>query len=234
MQPVIGITCSLDQNGERSYLAQNYVRAIEAAGGVPVALPALKNISTVTCHLAKLDGLLLSGGVDVDPVFFQEEPIPSMGEITPERDWYEIELVTQALERKIPIFAICRGIQILNIAAGGSVHQDIVRGINNPLKHNQQAPRWYPTHQVDLVCGTRLRKIMQVESLRVNSLHHQAVKNVATGFAVSARSSDGVIEAIERIGDVFTVGVQFHPECMWERDPKFLELFRALVRASGE
>lgn len=232
MQPVIGITCSLDQNTDRSYLTQYYVRAVEAAGGVPVALPVLKNISLGSHQLAKVDGLLLSGGVDVDPAYFQEEPQPWLGEITPERDWYEIELVSQAFEQKMPILAICRGMQVLNIAAGGNVYQDISRGFKNPLKHNQQAPRWYPTHRLDVESGTRLAEILQSESLRVNSFHHQAVKHVAPGFAASARSSDGVIEAIERTGEVFNVGVQFHPECMWERDPKLLELFKALVKSS--
>ncbi|MFZ5639122.1 MAG: gamma-glutamyl-gamma-aminobutyrate hydrolase family protein [Bacillota bacterium] len=231
MQPVIGITCSLDQNTDRSYLAQYYVRAVEAAGGVPVALPALKNLSLIPHHLAGINGLLLSGGVDVDPAFFEEEPWPWGGEITPERDWYEIELVRQALELKMPLLAICRGMQVLNIAAGGSVHQDIGRGIRNPLKHSQQAPRWYPTHRLDIEPGSLLEGILQAESVRVNSFHHQAVKNLAPGFAVTARSSDGVIEAIERIDARFTMGVQFHPECMWERAPKFLELFKALVKA---
>jgi len=232
MQPVIGITCSLDQNTDRSQLAQYYVRAVEAAGGIPVALPTLKNLSLIPGQLDMIKGLLLSGGVDVDPGFFAEEPRPWTGEITPERDWYELELVRQALERKKPVLAICRGIQILNIAAGGSIHQDISRGIRNPLKHSQQAPRWYPTHRIDLVPGTRPAAIFKAETLRVNSFHHQAIKNLAPGFTVAARSDDGVIEAIERPDGVFTVGVQFHPECMWERDTTFLGLFRALVEAS--
>lgn len=232
MEPLIGITCSHDQNNDRACLAQDYVRAVEAAGGIPVALPPLKDISRVPGQQARLDGLLLSGGVDVDPAFFNEEPRPWTGEITPERDWYEIELVTRALAHKFPMLAICRGMQVLNIAAGGSIHQDISRGIGSPLKHSQQAPRWYPTHQVEIVPGTRLAEILQTDSLRVNSFHHQAVRNLAPGFAVTARSSDGVIEAIERTGEGFALGVQFHPECMWERDIKFLELFKALVKAS--
>lgn len=234
MQPIIGITCSLDQNTDRSYLAQYYVRAVEAAGGVPVALPVLKNLALVSQHLSGINGLLLSGGVDVDPQFFGEEPQPWMGEITPERDWYELELVSRALERKTPMLAICRGMQVLNIAAGGSIHQDICRGVRNPLKHSQQAPRWYPSHRLDIVPGTRLAVILQAASLRVNSFHHQAVKLPAPGFAVAARSSDGVIEAIEHTAAVFALGVQFHPECMWERDKTFLGLFRALVEAAGK
>ncbi len=233
MRPVIGITCSLEQNTDRSYLAQDYVRAVEAAGGVPVALPVLKNVALVPQHLSGIDGLLLSGGVDVDPRFFGEEPQPWLGEITPERDWYELELVGQALERKTPMLAICRGMQVLNIAAGGSIHQDISRGVRNSLKHSQQAPRWYPSHCVDILPGTRLAAIFQNAPLRVNSFHHQAVKLPAPGFAVTARSSDGVIEAIEHMAAVFTLGVQFHPECMWERDKIFLELFRALVEAAS-
>lgn len=234
MQPVIGITCSFDQHLERYCLAQEYVRSVEAAGGIPVALPALKNISLVPRHLAWVDGLLLSGGADVDPAFFNEEPWPWTGEITPERDWYEIELVSRALAGSMPILAICRGMQVLNIAAGGSIHQDIGRGIRKTLKHSQQAPRWYPTHRVDIEPGTKLAAVFQTESLRVNSFHHQAVKNPAPGFTVAARSSDGVIEAIEATGEGFALGVQFHPECMWERDIKFLELFKALVKACGE
>ncbi|ADG81587.1 gamma-glutamyl-gamma-aminobutyrate hydrolase family protein [Thermincola potens] len=230
MKPVIGITCAEENGADRYFLARAYTEAVASAGGIPLLLPALCQ-QDCSLILAKTDGLILSGGPDVDPYFFGEEPEPGLAEITPDRDCFEITLTRLALEKGIPVFAICRGIQVLNVAAGGTVVQDISVEIHKPVKHSQQAPRWYPTHRVDLVPGTKLSSILNTPSIRVNSFHHQAVRAPAPGFLVTARSVDGVIEAIESTNHSFALGVQWHPECMTAKDIHARLLFAAFIAA---
>jgi len=195
----------------------------------------------------EIDGLLLSGGGDPDPFFFGEEPLPGTGVIDPERDLFEIALASAALATDLPVLGICRGMQLLNIAAGGSIWQDIrtaspaglwsedaskKREANNfriRLKHFQEAPRWYPTHRIYIVTGSRLAEILNAASARVNSFHHQAVKEVAPGFGVTARSADGIIEGIESKRHRFAVGVQFHPEHLRHKYRCFDLIFKVFV-----
>ncbi|MCL4424676.1 MAG: gamma-glutamyl-gamma-aminobutyrate hydrolase family protein [Firmicutes bacterium] len=232
MFPVIGITSNFDLENHRSTVSSDYTRAVESAGGIPLLIPVLDNPGRVGALLDRLDGLILTGGVDVDPSHFGEEPRPKLGRVSPERDRIEIPLARAALEKRLPLLGVCRGIQLLNIAAGGAVFQDIYSQVKDPLKHNQEAPRWYPSHEVKLDQAALVGKIHGVKALRVNSFHHQAVSRVAPGFVVSAWAGDGVIEGIERPGDPFTVGVQWHPEGMWEKEPRYLAIFTALVEAA--
>ena len=148
MKPLIGITCSGEMDGSRLHLNRKYAEAVIEAGGLPLLLPDFEGLEAD--FLKRLDGLLLSGGGDVDPVFFSEEPLPATGNINPQRDAFEIELTRQVLAAKLPVLGICRGIQVLNIAAGGTICQDIAMISSTPLKHSQQAPRWHPTHGVEL------------------------------------------------------------------------------------
>jgi putative glutamine amidotransferase len=184
--------------------------------------------------LPLLDGLLLSGGVDIDPVHFGEPPLPGMGEIAPERDAFELDLTKRSIQADLPVLAICRGIQVLNIAAGGNIYQDIPSQLTDTIKHSQLAPRWYASHQVAVERGTKLAGIFPTEAIGVNSFHHQAIKNLAPGFKVNAMAPDGIIEGIESNSNKFVVGVQWHPEGMWEKYPQMLNLFRALVQESTE
>lgn len=232
MLPVIGITCAQEPDTGRAYLNRPYYAAVEKAGGLPVLLPPLRPGDGVRAVVDLLDGLLLSGGGDLDPVYFGEEPRPGTGEVAPERDAFEIELTRMALQANLPVLGICRGIQVLNVAAGGSIWQDIGESGPTFLKHMQDAPRWHPTHTIDVEPGSRLAGILGTERVRVNSLHHQAVREPARGFKVVARAGDGIIEALEGTGPVFVLGVQFHPEWLWERQPVFLNLFAALVEAA--
>ena len=230
MRPVIGITCSEDEANNRAYLARPYYYAVVKAGGLPVMLPSVPETEEL---LEIMDGIIFSGGGDVDPHYFGEEPVQGTGEISPIRDAVEIKLAELALSGKIPSLGICRGAQVLNIAAGGTVHQDIDIGYDKHLKHVQQAPRWYATHNIDIPETSKLFEIMGEKTLRVNSFHHQAINRLGNGLLACAWSSDGVIEAFEATGDNnFILGVQFHPETMWHRDRKFLKLFEALVLAS--
>lgn len=233
MRPVIGITCCLNEEMGRYFIGRDYVEGVEKAGGMPIVLPSI-NKRSIESLLDILDGLLLSGGGDLDPLFFGEEPLPVTGEVDPQRDVFELELTRHALKRGLPILGICRGMQVLNVAAGGTISQDISLKFDSFYKHSQQAPRWYPTHSIKLEKGTLAAQIIGEEKIRVNSFHHQCIGEVAPGFIVSARSNDGVEEIIEfEDWDKYIIGVQFHPENMWRRNPVFLELFFALVRQSS-
>jgi len=229
MRPLIGITCVFDAGEDRAFLPRRYIRSVEASGGLPVLLPPVDDalVGTLAGHL---DGLLLPGGGDLDPVHFGEEPQSGLGSIAPAQDALELGLVAAMKELGKPVLGLCRGAQVINVALGGTLHQDI-RGAG-VLKHFQEAPRWYPTHGIEVVGGSLLAELLGAGSLRVNSFHHQAVARPAPGVAVSARSADGIVEGIEDEEGRF-LGVQWHPEWLWENEPRFLALFEWLVRESG-
>lgn len=228
MRPVIGITSSFDEEEERFYLSRYYVDAIAEVGGLPFIIPPLIS-EAAGGFIAGLNGVVLSGGGDLDPIHFGEEPLPCTRKISPRRDNFELELARTALSKRIPILGICRGMQLLNVAAGGSIYQDLTQGVKQPLKHDQDAPRWYATHSLQIQPGSKLAGIFGRFEIRVNSFHHQSVNRLAPGFKATAWSTDGVIEGIESDNLPFAVGVQCHPELMWEKDPCFLSLFMALV-----
>jgi putative glutamine amidotransferase len=215
MKPRIGVTCGSAPEGRSLALDLEYVEAILRAGAIPLVIPPDLQEESLAETLQSLDGLLLSGGPDVDPVHFGEEPLPGMGRIDPGRDRVELGLARLALEAGMPVLGICRGAQVLNIAAGGDIFQDLPSQAGSLLRHVQQpTPMTYPTHAIRVEAGSRLSAITGREALRVNTWHHQAVRKVAPGFAVSATAEDGVIEAIEKTGAPFVMGVQFHPESM--------------------
>ncbi|MEW6546967.1 MAG: gamma-glutamyl-gamma-aminobutyrate hydrolase family protein [Bacillota bacterium] len=230
--PLIGITSSVDEE-DRVQVPSGYAAAVEAAGGIPVVLPVLapEKAGEVLAHL---QGLLLSGGVDVDPSHYGEDPLPGLGRVTPERDAFELALAREALALGVPVLGVCRGVQVLNVAAGGTLYQDLGSQMGNVLKHRQEAPRWHESHSVRLDPGSRLAAILGVPEVRVNSFHHQAVREVAGGLRAVAWAPDGVIEAVEATGTDhrFALGVQWHPEEMWRRHPLHLKPFAALVEAA--
>lgn len=241
MHPVIGITCSTsvsvaDPRGGRVYedcvIGHDYVRGVLHAGGTPIVLPNVDELDRADEYLDKIDGLLLSGGVDMDPLLYGEEPHPLMGTIDIRRDRFEMRLIEGAIGKSLPIFAICRGIQMINATLGGTLYQDISQHGNSLLKHRQNSPKWHGSHTIEVQPQSLLSKITGHSEWCVNSFHHQAVKTVAPGFAVSAVSKDGLIEAIESTEKPFVLGVQFHPEMMWQHDPTAASLFRAFVEAS--
>jgi len=231
-RPVIGITCShfTTKGVVRVGMTRDYVRAVELGGGLPVLVPVLDAEEAVSALLDVLDGLVLAGGGDLDPQRFGEEPLPQLGEVDPERDAFELALARLAMERDMPVLGICRGMQVLNVAAGGTLYQDIPSQVPRALLHDQTAPRWYPCHEVRIEEETQLAAILGAPSLRVNSFHHQAVKVVAPQFRVSAKAKDAVVEGIESRENRFVLGVQWHPECMVERYPAQRQLFAALVQ----
>ena len=240
MRSVIGITCSLTASPigdsiyslERNIIARDYADAIEHAGGAPLLVPHVEDLECIDRYLGVLDGLVLSGGGDIDPLMFGQEPHQNMGGVDRVRDEMEFQLTRKALDQDLPILAICRGIQMLNVAAGGTIYQDIAAEMPQPtLRHSQTGAGWYASHTIDLLSDSRLFQIFGSQSARVNSFHHQAVRDVAEGFIVTAKANDNVIEAIESPTHRFALGVQCHPEMMWERHPEALNLFTAFLKA---
>jgi len=240
--PVIGINCSSDWpktevlNPSKAYrngLPFAYVRSVELAGGLPLLLPLIGERRLLAQMLEEIDGLILSGGYDVDPHYFGQSPHPTLDRQDVEKDRFESVLIPLAMKKKrLPILGICRGIQSLNVFCGGTLLQDVSLAENSVLKHRQETDQSVPSHTLLIEPGTRLHKIFGKRRLRANSYHHQVVDKVAPGFIVSARTEDGLIEAIEKPGERFLIGFQPHPELLTEEYPEFRKLFRALVDAA--
>jgi putative glutamine amidotransferase len=232
-RPVIGITLDFSrQDREQFALRDDYVRAVEEAGGLPIVL-APGRPEDAPELLGRVSGLLLTGGGDVDPALYGETPHETVGRVIPERDVFELALAREALGRRMPLLAICRGQQVLNVATGGTLVQDIPSQLSGAMDHDPDIERWGMAHPVRILPGTRLRDILGTDTTLVNSFHHQAVKEPGQGVVVSARSDDGVVEGIEVADQPFAVGVQWHPEAFWDHGRSFQSLFEALVDASG-
>lgn len=237
--PIIGISATLltIESGnfiglDRCAVVQDYVNAIVKAGGIPIVLPVVEEEDCIAQQVQLIDGLLLSGGYDVSPLFYGEEPKRGLESIRPERDAYEIRLLQIARELNKPILGICRGIQVLNVAFGGNLYQDLSLEVPSSIQHSQKGSPDQASHSVKLSSGTKIKEIMEEEFILTNSFHHQAVKDLAPGFIANAYSKDGLIEGIESIDDSFILGVQWHPELMFVKSPKMLKLFQAFVEAS--
>jgi putative glutamine amidotransferase len=209
-----------------------YSQAVTGSGGAPLLIPVAQNTKSLSAIIDRLDGLILSGGVDVNPKFYGEEPVTGLGEIDEDRDRTEIQLTKMAYKRGLPIFAICRGIQMLNISLGGTLYQDIANQVKESIYHTQNAAKSVTTHTVRVESQTALYQIFKRKTAWVNGKHHQAVKDVARGFRVGAKAPDGVIEAIENPSKKFVLGVQWHPEGTWRSDTYSKKLFRAFINAA--
>ncbi|PMB03901.1 gamma-glutamyl-gamma-aminobutyrate hydrolase [Fischerella thermalis CCMEE 5273] len=234
MRPVIGLTVSYNQRDERWQLSRDNSEAVFASGGVPVGLLLDEDKEGIRVAARRIDGLLLTGGNDIDPFLFGEEPLPGLGEIEPERDRVEIALIREMVQLRKPILAICRGCQILAIALGGDMYQDLYSQRQQTLQHSQRAPRSHPFHSIRIHEGTRLHQLAGSVTAKVNSFHHQAVRNLPDSCMVAATAPDGVVEAFEGKGNSFVMGVQWHPECMRERDPLAQALYRAFIQACAQ
>jgi len=234
--PLIGITTSVtvDKSPERAYVNASYLRAVEGAGGIPVLLPPHLSEQARRALWERLDGVLLTGGGDIDPARFGEDRHASVAEVSDARDTLELELTERAVTQKRPLLAICRGIQVLNVALGGTLYQDIPSDPGSPIEHSQKERRDRPTHAVKVLGeGTRLGEILGALELEVNSFHHQAVKRLGRGLREVAWARDGIIEGVELPGaEAFVVGVQWHPEDLVEHDSAARSLFAAFVDAA--
>lgn len=234
MKPIIGITTDVDKEGKQ-VLHHNYVQAIIRAGGLPLIVPIGVEGST-TQVVELIDGLLLSGGGDIDPLLFGEEPHPNLGQVAPARDLVELELTRQMMKCDKPILGICRGIQVLNVAAGGTVYQDIYKQHDHMiLQHAQKAPTGHPSHFVQLKKGSFLAELAGSDQILVNSFHHQSLKDVPKPFIVTGFATDQIIEAIESVQHHFVVGIQWHPERLAEvGDSVSMQIFVRFIQACSK
>jgi putative glutamine amidotransferase len=242
LTPVIGVTANLreDPKSEEQRPLGHFVRAdfdyvdgVVGAGGIPMVLPPIVEMAEKVA--GRIDGLLLSGGSDLDPSYYGEEPVPELNPTVPKRDAFEMALVEHALERGVPVFGICRGLQVLNVALGGTLYQDLPSQLHPDLiAHRQQVPKWQWTHEVEVDGNSKVAGIMETDDIRVNSYHHQAIKDLSGDLVAVAHSSDGVIEAAEspNLSERWLVGVQWHAEAMRDVGPENRNLFRAHVVAA--
>lgn len=212
-KPIIGLS-SASVNGVSASVHLAYVKSVTKAGGIPVVLPVTCNHEDISRLLDAVDGVILTGGEDIDPLtWYNEQPLPQLETVALRRDSFDIELARLAVERNIPLLGICRGHQVLNVAFGGSLYQDIPAQIPlSKVNHRPQAAYHEGTHTIYIVPGSLLHLQTRLDSVNVNSFHHQAIKEVAPGFRSTATTSDGVVEAIEKVGNQRVYGVQFHPE----------------------
>jgi putative glutamine amidotransferase len=227
MKPTIGIT--------RCGSLDDYVASIEHSGGRARVLEVTESPKKV---LEEIHGLLLTGGGDVDPVFYGEDGDPSIQDAEPGRDEFEIDLARRAIEANLPVLAICRGAQVLNVAAGGSLVQDIPSAVETDLPHTVERPKNEIAHDVSVTPGSRLERVLgtavsTAHTCRVNSRHHQSVGRVGRSLTPSATAPDGVIEAIEAPSADYCIGVQWHPENFW-RTGEFKSLFDSFVETARE
>ncbi len=231
--PLIGITTRLDAENT-FYLRRYYAEAIESSGGAPVYIPLIPDRQYLSSLAGKLDGLLLSGSnSDLDPIFYGEEPHPKLGTVTPERDQTDLLLLELAEERKMPVLAICFGMQSLNVSRGGTLIQDIESQNLDALKHQQGQVPDRPSHHIKIETNSLLAQLNGSDLARVNSSHHQAIKQVGRDLRVIARAPDGVIEAVvDSRPDRFVLGLQWHPEVGWERDHFSRAIFRRFIEAT--
>jgi putative glutamine amidotransferase len=232
-QPIIGLLCAHEtERRDQYYVANAYIQAIIKAGGVPILIPYQPK-DQIFRILSGLDGLVIPGGDDIDPGRYGENPIIQCGEIDPLWDELDLWATGFALERNMPILAICRGCQVLNVALGGTLIQDIPTQIKGSIKHAQKAPRWYATHDIAVQSASLLGNIWQNDLQKVNSYHHQSIAKVGQGLRIVASAPDGVIEAVEGTDRRFVLGLQWHPELMTEHYPVARRIFEHFVQAAS-
>ncbi|MFA6506577.1 MAG: gamma-glutamyl-gamma-aminobutyrate hydrolase family protein [Treponemataceae bacterium] len=234
--PVIGIFSSMlvMESGlfpgmERSFVNHDYISAVEAAGGVPIMLPVVKSDAVIRRQVESVDAVILTGGYDPSPLAYGENPGRLTEFIFPEIDEHQLKAIRVADELGKPMLGICRGMQMLNIAFGGTLYQDLTFAPNSYIQHYQKSRRHSPGHQVEIKQNTILAEVFGEPVILTNSFHHLALKDIAPGFIVSARAPDGIVEGIERREGTPVTAVQWHPEMMFEKHPVMLGLFRTFI-----
>jgi len=233
-RPRIGITMRLELETDRFYLARHYSEAIEAAGGAPVHISLIPDRDYISAIVDRLDGVLLPGSdSDVDPLRYGSEPHPKLGSVQQIKDETDLLVLEEVERRSLPLFAICFGMQVLNVFRGGTLIQDIGSQVPRAIKHEQGAPRDRHSHGVKVAKGSLLSSLAGDDNVLVNSHHHQAIQEVGRELAAVAWASDGLIEAIEDTRpERFMLGVQWHPELGWKGDPLSRSLFHWFIEAA--
>jgi putative glutamine amidotransferase len=235
-RPRIGITMRIEHTTDRFYLSRFYSEAVEAAGGAPVLISLIPKPDYVDAVVEGLDGLLLPGSdSDVDPLRYGQQPHPQLGTVHALKDETDLLAIAAAERRRLPIFAICFGMQVLNVSRGGTLIQDIQSQVPAAIKHEQGVPRDRPSHRINLLETSRLSSIGAAVNAIVNSHHHQAIESAGANLVATAWSNDGVIEALEDPRpDRFVMAVQWHPELGWEKDEFSQRLFKSFVGEAEE
>ncbi len=237
MKPIIGVTARYLMDGRMTFSRVDIrnMNAIIDNGGVPVVLATTREEELMNQYIEMIDGLYFTGGIDISPLEYGEDPIPELKTTTPEHDYFEKLIYLKAAEQDMPILGVCRGVQLMNVAAGGSLYQDIYVQHEGTNDHNPTATSGvHPYHRVSINQETLLHKIFNRLELGVNTHHHQAVKKLGDGYIASGIASDGIVEAIESTKLTFAVGVQWHPEEMYEAYPEFNRLYRSFIEAADK
>ena len=234
-RPRIGITMRIELATDRFYLSRYYSEAVEAAGGAPIQISLIPNIDYIEAVIEGLDGILLPGSdSDVDPLRYGHEPHWALGTVHPVKDQTDLLVIEAAERRRIPLLAICFGMQVLNVSRGGTLIQDIRSQIPEAVKHEQGVPRDRPSHRVTMLENTKLANIAGTLDAVVNSHHHQAIESVGADLVASAWTTDGLIEALEDPRpDRFVMAVQWHPELGWTDDELSQRLFKSFVNEAA-
>jgi putative glutamine amidotransferase len=236
--PLIGLTSYRHLNTyglPLNSITEAYVRAVSNAGALPVMIPLGLSEETLDALLNKLDGILFTGGGDVHPERYGSQAHPLVDDVDPDRDRVEVHLLNRILEQGLPFLGICRGLQVINVALGGTLFEDILDQRPNSLKH-QYYPNWprnYLAHEVQVEKASQLRRMLGSPTIQVNSLHHQGIRDLAAPLQATAYAPDGVIEAFELTDHPFGMAVQWHPEWLQEHPP-MQSIFRTFVRAADE
>ncbi len=237
-RPIVAVSATSEvlRGAPRVRVNAAYTRAVELVGGVPLVVPPLRDPSAAEATLDRSDALILTGGEDVDPARFGAAPHPELGATHPERDATELALVRAARSRRTPTLAICRGIQLLNVALGGTLVQDIPSERPSEIDHAPGAPRDERVHEISVEQGSRLAAALGSARIRANSSHHQAIDRLAPGLRATAHAPDGLIEGVEwGDDDWWVLGVQWHPEELVELSDRWdRQLFAALIRAARD
>ena len=229
---IIGVTPLWDEEKDSYWMLPGYLEGLEEAGAIPIILPLTAAGVDIAQLVDLCDGFLFTGGQDVDPNLYGEAVRPTCGELCPARDALERELLRQALERDKPILGICRGIQFLNAALGGTLYQDLPTEHPSEIEHSMKPPYDQAAHTVRILPDTPLAALLEKQELGVNSCHHQAIKSLAPSLVEMARSTDDLIEAVYLPGKTFVWAVQWHPEMSLRTDEASRKIFEAFVRGS--
>jgi putative glutamine amidotransferase len=242
-RPVIGIATQTlaAVPGERPQcwvMGRSYIEELRKVGAIPWIIPLIPHDPETLQHIFdRLDGVFITGGVDVDPSHYGESKLPLCGVTDPDRDTVEIALLRHALDRNLPILAVCRGIQILNVTCGGTLYQDVTAQVPAAMKHDyfptpEKPSRKFLAHDINVKSNSRLGRILGDAVVPVNSMHHQAIKDLAPNLAPTAYAADGIIEAVESLDERYLIAVQWHPEELTETHPGMARLFTTFAEAS--
>lgn len=232
MKPVIGVTTDSESKNGHYYQRLNSwnLKSISDNGGIPFMFQITNDDEIIEKYLEMVDGILFTGGNDVNPQHYGEDPIKGIGILDCERDEFEIKLYKKAVEKDIPILGLCRGAQVMNVAAGGKLYQDIYIQRQETNSHNYDTFGAFEYHNVEIINDSKLFEMLKVNELKTNSYHHQSVKEIAEGYKPTAFAKDGIIECIESENLTFAVGIQWHPEVMYDKLSIYANIFRDFIK----